>query len=96
MATQLKNLLNSWCLMEGWEGLVLLAIWFQWLCTKLMGLFFFILFSKLLLNPATVHCFFFFFFVLAVGATEERPEPSLKMFFFLFLKLSFCDFGNRA
>ena len=28
--------------------------------------------------------FFFFFFVLAVGATEERPEPSLKMYFFLF------------
>ena len=24
---------------------------------------------------------FFFFFALPVGATEERPEPSLKMFF---------------
>ena len=88
MATQLKNLLNSWCLMEGWEEFLLLATWFQWLCTKLMGLcwfFFYPFFLKFLLNPATVHCFFFFFFfVLAVGATEERPEPSLKMYFFLF------------
>ena len=95
MATQLKNLLNSWCLMEGWEGLVLLAIWFQWLCTKLMGLFFFYPFFKISLK-SSYSSLLFFFFVLAVGATEERPEPSLKMFFFLFLKLSFCDFGNRA
>lgn len=64
---------------------MLLATWFQWLSTKLMFFCFcFTLSSKFLLNPAAVlsciHCFFFFF-ALPVGATEERPEPSLKMVF---------------
>ena len=60
--------------------------------------FFLTLSSKFLLNPAAVlsciHCFFFFF-ALPVGATEERPEPSLKMFFFCFKNVPFVTLATE-
>ena len=38
---------------------------------------------------------FFFFFALPVGATEERPEPSLKMFFFCFKNVPFVTLATE-
>ena len=50
--------------MEGWEGVVLLATWFQWLCTKLI--FFFNPFFKVSLKSSCsslMHSLLFFFFL---------------------------------
>lgn len=87
--------------MKGWEELVLLATWFQWLHWNWW--FPFVLSSKMfLLNPTAIFPYVFMAFVvvvvvvvLVVGTMHERTEPSLKIVLFCFLTF-LCSFGNRA